>query len=194
MNEYRSHEPEIALRVKALEQLLVEKGLVEPAALDRLVDLYGTRIGPRNGARVVARAWTDAEFRTRLLADATAAVAELGYSGLQGEHVVAVENTARIHNVVVCTLCSCYPWPLLGLPPRWYKSPPYRSRVVREPRAVLAEFGLVVAPEVEIRVWDSSAEIRYLVVPMRPAGTEGLEAEALAALVTRDGMIGTAAV
>ena len=194
MNEYRSHEPEIALRVKALEQLLVEKGLVEPAALDRLVDLYGTRIGPRNGARVVARAWTDAEFRTRLLADATAAVAELGYSGLQGEHVVAVENTARIHNVVVCTLCSCYPWPLLGLPPRWYKSPPYRSRVVREPRAVLAEFGLVVAPEVEIRVWDSSAEIRYLVVPMRPAGTEGLEAEALAALVTRDGMIGTAVV
>src|SRR5579872_2482504 len=183
---------DIALRVKALESLLVEKGLVDPAALDATVDYYEHKIGPRNGARVVAKAWSDPAYRARLLADATAAIAELGYSGGQGEHMVAVENTATTYNMVVCTLCSCYPWPVLGLPPVWYKSPPYRSRAVIDPRGVLAEFGTELPADVEVRVWDSTAEVRYLVVPERPAGTDGLDEEALAALVTRDSMIGTA--
>ena len=183
---------DIALRVKALESLLVEKGLVDPAALDAIVDYYETKVGPRNGARVVARAWSDPAYRQRLLADATAAIAELGYSGGQGEHMVAVENTPATHNLVVCTLCSCYPWPVLGLPPVWCKSAPYRSRAVIDPRGVLAEFGTELGPDVEVRVWDSTAEIRYLVIPERPAGTETLDEAALAALVTRDGMIGTA--
>jgi len=183
---------DIALRVKALESLLVEKGLVDPAALDAIVDHFEHRVGPRNGARVVAKAWTDPAYRVRLMTDATAAIAELGYTGGQGEHMVAVENTASVHNLVVCTLCSCYPWPVLGLPPVWYKSAPYRSRAVIDPRGVLAEFGTELAPEVAVRVWDSTAEVRYLVIPERPAGTEGLDEAALAALVTRDGMIGTA--
>ncbi len=187
-------EADVALRVKAIEQLLTEKGLVDPAALDALVDLYENRIGPRNGARVVARAWTDADYKARLMADASAAIAECGYSGIQGEDMVVVENTPQIHNVVVCTLCSCYPWPVLGLPPVWYKSAAYRARVVREPRGVLREFGLAIGDDVEVRVWDSSAEVRYLVLPMRPGGTEGLSEDALAELVTRDGMIGVAAV
>ncbi len=183
---------DIALRVKALESLLVEKGLADPVALDAIVDYYETKVGPRNGARVVARAWSDPAYRQRLLADATAAIAELGYSGGQGEHMVAVENTPATHNLVVCTLCSCYPWPVLGLPPVWYKSAPYRSRAVIDPRGVLAEFGTQLAPDVEVRVWDSTAEVRYLVIPERPAGTGALDEAALAALVTRDGMIGTA--
>ena len=179
------------LRVRALETVLTEKGYVDPAALDVLIDTYKTRIGPRNGARVVARAWTDPAYRARLLQDATAAIAELGYSGRQGEHMVAVENTPDRHNVVVCTLCSCYPWPVLGLPPTWYKSAPYRSRVVKEPRAVLRDFGVVLPAQTEVRVWDSTAEVRYLVIPQRPPGTEGLGEAELAALVTRDSMIGT---
>jgi nitrile hydratase len=183
--------PDIALRVKALESLLVEKGLVDPAALDAIVDHFEHKVGPRNGARVVARAWSDPAYRERLLADATAAIAELGYTGGQGEHMVAVENTPLAHNLVVCTLCSCYPWPVLGLPPVWYKSAPYRSRAVIDPRGVLAEFGTELPDDVEIRVWDSTAEVRYLVIPERPAGTEGLTEDELAALVTRDGMIGT---
>ncbi len=183
---------DIALRVKALESLLVEKGVVDPAALDAIIDYYETKVGPRNGARVVARAWSDPAFRERLLADATAAIAELGYSGGQGEHMVAIENTPTTHNLVVCTLCSCYPWPVLGLPPVWYKSAPYRSRAVIDPRGVLAEFGTELAPDIEVRVWDSTAEVRYLVIPERPAGTEAMDEGALAALVTRDGMIGTA--
>ena len=183
---------DIALRVKALESLLVEKGLVDPAALDAIVDHFEHRVGPRNGARVAARAWTDPAYRERLRADATAAIAELGYAGSQGEHMVAVENTPAVHNMVVCTLCSCYPWPVLGLPPVWYKSAPYRSRAVIDPRGVLAEFGTELPADVEIRVWDSTAEVRYLVIPERPAGTGALGEEALAALVTRDGMIGTA--
>jgi nitrile hydratase len=183
---------DIALRVKALESLLVEKGLVDPAALDAIVDYYEHKVGPRNGARVVARAWSDPAYRARLMADATAAIAELGYSGGQGEHMVAVENTPAIHNLVVCTLCSCYPWPVLGLPPVWYKSAPYRSRAVIDPRGVLAEFGTALPADIEVRVWDSTAEVRYLVIPERPAATEGLDEQALAALVTRDGMIGTA--
>ncbi|GLQ04980.1 nitrile hydratase subunit alpha [Sneathiella chinensis] len=183
--------PETVLRVKSLESLLVEKGLVDSAALDQLVDRYENRVGPRNGAAVVARAWTDAAYRDRLLADGTAAIAEMGYTGAQGEHIIAVENTDRVHNVVVCTLCSCYPWPVLGLPPVWYKSAPYRSRVVREPRAVLAEFGTVLPEDVEVRVWDSTAETRYLVIPKRPDGTEGMSAAELAELVNRDSMIGT---
>jgi nitrile hydratase len=196
MAGHRHDEPQadIALRVKAIESLLAEKGLVDPVAIDHLVDYYENRVGPRNGAAVVARAWSDPAFKARLLDDATAAIGELGYSGLQGENMVALENTATVHNVVVCTLCSCYPWPVLGLPPVWYKSPPYRSRIVREPRAVLDEFGMSVPRDVEVRVWDSSAEIRYLVLPMRPAGTEGLSEDELAALVTRDGMIGVAPV
>ncbi|HWL68842.1 MAG TPA: nitrile hydratase subunit alpha [Geminicoccus sp.] len=181
----------VALRVKAIESLLVEKGLVDPAALDELVDLFENRLGPRNGARVVARAWTDPAYRQRLLADGTSAIAELGFSGAQGEHMIVLENTDRVHNVVVCTLCSCYPWPVLGLPPVWYKSAPYRARVVMEPRAVLAEFGLEVPDEVEVRVWDSNAELRYLVLPQRPPGTEHLSEAELAELVTRDSMIGT---
>ena len=183
---------DMALRVKALESLLVEKGLVDPAALDAIVDHFEHKVGPRNGARVVARAWSDPAYRERLLADATAAIAELGYTGGQGEHMVAVENTPGQHNLVVCTLCSCYPWPVLGLPPVWYKSAPYRSRAVIDPRGVLAEFGTELPADSEIRVWDSTAEVRYLVIPERPAGTEGLSEDELAALVTRDGMIGTA--
>ena len=181
-----------ALRVKSLESLLVEKGMVDPAALDAIVDTYEHKIGPRHGARVVARAWVDPSYKQRLLKDADAAIAELGYSGAQGEHMVAVENTPAVHNMIVCTLCSCYPWPVLGLPPTWYKSPPYRARAVSEPRAVLSEFGLELPGDVEIRVWDSSAEVRYLVLPMRPDGTEDWSEEELAAIVTRDCMIGTA--
>jgi nitrile hydratase len=179
-----------ALRVKAIESLLVEKGLVDRAALDALVDSYETKIGPRNGARVVARAWVDAGYKDRLLANGTAAIAELGYTGEQGEHMVVLENTPKVHNLVVCTLCSCYPWPVLGLPPVWYKSAPYRSRSVIDPRGVLREFGLELPADVEVRVWDSTAEVRYLVLPERPAGTERLSEEALAALVTRDAMVG----
>jgi nitrile hydratase subunit alpha len=182
---------ETQLRVKALESLLVEKGYVDPEALERLIDTYEHKVGPRNGARVVARAWADPEFKRRLIGDATAAIASLGYTGRQGEHMVALENTAQVHNMVVCTLCSCYPWPVLGLPPVWYKSAPYRSRAVLEPRAVLAEFGVVLPEATEVRVWDSTAEVRYLVVPMRPDGTEGWSEERLAELVTRDSMIGT---
>jgi nitrile hydratase len=183
---------DMALRVKALESLMVEKGLVDPAALDAIVDHFENKVGPRNGARVVARAWTDPAYKARLMEDATAAIAELGYAGGQGDHMVVVENTPQVHNLVVCTLCSCYPWPVLGLPPVWYKSAPYRSRAVIDPRGVIAEFGAQLPDEIEVRVWDSTAEIRYLVLPERPAGTEGLNEDALAALVTRDGMIGTA--
>ena len=182
---------EMDLRVRALESVLVDKGYVDPAALDDLIDTYETRIGPRNGARVVARAWLDASYRDWLLSEATAAIASLGYTGRQSEHMIAVENTPQRHNLVVCTLCSCYPWAVLGLPPAWYKSAPYRSRAVRDPRGVLAEFGVTLSPDTDIRIWDSTAEIRYLVVPMRPAGSEGLDEDALAALVTRDSMIGT---
>lgn len=179
------------LRVRALETVLAQKGYIDPAALDALIDTYQTRIGPRNGARVVAKAWVDPAYRRWLLEDATAAIASLGYSGRQGEHMVAVENTPAEHHMVVCTLCSCYPWPVLGLPPTWYKSAPYRSRAVRDPRGVLADFGVTLPAGTEIRVWDSTAEVRYLVLPMRPAGTEALGEDALAALVTRDSMIGT---
>lgn len=181
----------IELRVRALESILVEKGYVDPAAIDALIETYETRIGPRNGARVVARAWSDPAFRDWLRRDATAAIASLGFTGRQGEHMVAVENTPDEHNMVVCTLCSCYPWTVLGLPPVWYKSAPYRSRAVMDPRGVLAEFGVTLPSSTRIRVWDSTAEIRYLVVPMRPPGTEGYDEERLAALVTRDSMIGT---
>ncbi|HYF57229.1 MAG TPA: nitrile hydratase subunit alpha [Salinarimonas sp.] len=181
----------VELRVRALESILVEKGYVDPAAIDVLIETYETRVGPRNGARVVARAWSDPAFRDRLLRDATAAIAELGFTGRQGEHMVAVENTADEHNMVVCTLCSCYPWPVLGLPPVWYKSAPYRSRAVIDPRGVLAEFGVDLPAATRIRVWDSTAEMRYLVIPLRPAGTEGFDEERLAGLVTRDSMIGT---
>ncbi len=181
-------------RVANIEALLIAKGLVTKEALDTVVDVYENDIGPMNGARVVARAWVDADFKARLLQDATAAIAELGYTGLQGEHMVVVENTAEVHNVVVCTLCSCYPWPVLGLPPAWYKSAPYRSRVVIDPRGVLREFGLELPEPVEVRVWDSSAEVRYLVLPARPAGTEGVSEQELAELVTRDSMIGVALV
>src|ERR1700757_4764401 len=182
---------DVALRVKALESLLVEKGLVDPAALDALIDTYEHKIGPRNGARVVARAWVDQAYQERLLTDATAAIAELGYTGGQGEHMIVVANGPKVHNLVVCTLCSCYPWPVLGLPPVWYKSAPYRSRAVADPRGVLGDFGVTLPKDVEIRIWDSTAEIRYLVLPMRPAGTEGWSEERLADLVTRDSMIGT---
>ena len=183
-----------ALRVKALESLLVEKGLVDPAALDAIIETYEHKIGPQNGAAVVARAWREPKFRTALFTNATAAVSEMGFYGRQGEHIVALENTDRQHNLVVCTLCSCYPWPLLGIPPGWYKSDAYRARAVREPRKVLAEFGLELARDVALKTWDSTAEIRYLVIPQQPAGTQGWSAEALAALVTRDAMIGTAIV
>src|SRR5580765_6680095 len=179
-----------ALRAKALESLLVEKGLVDPEALDELIDTYETKVGPRNGARIVARAWVDPVYRKRLLADATAAIAEFGFIGRQGEDMVVLENTPKVRNVVVCTLCSCYPWPVLGLPPVWYKSAPYRARAVIDPRGVLADFGVTLANDVEVRVWDSTAEVRYLVLPERPAGTDHLSEEALAALVTRDSMIG----
>jgi nitrile hydratase len=180
-----------ALRVKALESLLIEKQLLDPKALDALIDLYEHKIGPHNGARVIARAWVDPAYKQRLLADATAAIAELGYSGVQGEDMVMVENTDSVHNVVVCTLCSCYPWPTLGLPPVWYKAAPYRSRVVIDPRGVLQEFGVSVPETTEVRVWDSNAELRYLVLPQRPAGTDGCTEDQLADLVTRDSMIGT---
>lgn len=183
--------PEPALRVRALETILARKGLIEPAALDEIIDTYQNRIGPRNGAQVVARAWADPEFRAALLEDATPVVADLGFFGRQGEHVVAVENTPEVHNMVVCTLCSCYPWPLLGIPPAWYKSDAYRSRAVREPRKVLADFGVTLPEETAVRVWDSTAEVRYLVIPRRPAGTEGMGVDELAKLVTRDSMIGT---
>jgi nitrile hydratase len=183
-----------AQRTEALEDILTERGLVDPKVLDTLIKNYEQNVGPMNGARVVAKAWVDPDFHARLLDDATAACAELGYKGAQGEHIVAVENTDRVHNVVVCTLCSCYPWPLLGLPPSWYKNPAYRARAVREPRQVLGEFGLRLGDGVEVRVWDSVAEVRYLVVPQRPAGTEGLSEEDLAGLVTRDAMVGIARV
>jgi nitrile hydratase subunit alpha len=181
----------IALRVKALESLLVEKGYVDPKAIDAIIETYETKIGPRNGARVVAKAWSDTAFAEWLKTDATAAIASLGYSGRQGEHMVALFNTPTQHNMVVCTLCSCYPWPVLGLPPVWYKSAPYRSRAVLEPREVLKEFGVEMPADKEVRVWDSTAEIRYIVIPERPAGTEGLSEDQLADLVTRDSMIGT---
>jgi len=181
---------DIGVRVKALEELLARKGLIDPQALDAVVDFYENRVGPRNGAKVVARAWTDPAYRERLLADSTAAIAELGFTGAQGENMVVIENTEAVHNLVVCTLCSCYPWPVLGLPPVWYKSMPYRSRVVRDPRSVLEEFGTHLPESTEIRVWDSNSEIRYMILPRRPAGTEGMDADALAALVTRDSMIG----
>jgi nitrile hydratase len=186
-----SHLSDIELRVRALESILVEKGYVDPAAIDVLVETYETKVGPRNGARVVARAWSDPVFRDWLRRDATAAINALGFVGRQGEHMVAVENTPDEHNMVVCTLCSCYPWPVLGLPPVWYKSAPYRSRAVIDPRGVLAEFGVRLPETTRIRVWDSTAEIRYLVIPMRPEGTEGMAEEDLADLVTRDSMIGT---
>jgi nitrile hydratase len=188
--EHPAEIDEMDLRVKALESVLVEKGYVDPAALDELIDIYENRVGPRNGAHVVARAWVDPGYRDWLLTDATAAIAWLGYVGRQSEHMVAVENTPAQHNLVVCTLCSCYPWAVLGLPPAWYKSAPYRSRAVRDPRGVLAEFGVTLSPRQDIRVWDSTAEVRYLVIPMRPADTEALSEAELAALVTRDSMIG----
>ncbi|MBO9412909.1 MULTISPECIES: nitrile hydratase subunit alpha [unclassified Ruegeria] len=183
--------PEPALRVKALETILTRKGLIDPASLDEIIDTYQNKIGPQNGARVVAKAWLDPDFKRALIEDATPVVADLGFYGRQGEHIVVVENTPEQHNMVVCTLCSCYPWPLLGIPPGWYKSDAYRARAVREPRKVLAEFGVTLSAETAVRVWDSTAEIRYLVLPMRPDGTEGLDEDALAALVTRDSMIGT---
>ena len=179
------------LRVRALQSVLTQKGYIDPAALDEIIDTYQTRIGPRNGAQVVARAWSDPAFFDWLMRDASAAIASLGYTGRQGEHMVALANTDAVHNMVVCTLCSCYPWPVLGLPPVWYKSAPYRSRAVRDPRGVLADFGVTLPPGREIRVWDSTAEVRYLVIPQRPPGSEGLDEAQLAALVTRDSMIGT---
>jgi len=178
------------VRVRALETLLTEKGYVDPAALDELIDTYQTRVGPRNGAQVVAKAWVDPEYREWLRRDATAAIESLGFAGRQGEHMVAVEQTDDTHNLVVCTLCSCYPWPVLGLPPTWYKSAPYRSRAVRDPRGVVEEFGVTLPDDVEMRVWDSTAEVRYLVIPQRPAGTDDWSEEQLAELVTRDSMIG----
>jgi len=185
---------DVALRVKALESLLIEKGLVDPASLDYLVDLYETKIGPRNGARVVAKAWTDPAYKAWLLRDATAAIASLGFVGRQGEDMLVLENTPDVHNLVVCTLCSCYPWPVLGLPPVWYKAAPYRARAVIDPRGVLREFGVELPETVAVKVWDSTAELRYLVLPMRPEGTDGLSEEALAGLVTRDAMIGVGVV
>jgi nitrile hydratase len=183
-----------ALRAEALASLLIERGLVDEAVMDNFIKTYEQSVGPMNGAKVVARAWTDPEYARRLLADGTAAIAELGFKGPQGEHIVVLENTPEVHHVVVCTLCSCYPWPVLGLPPSWYKDPAYRSRMVREPRAVLAEFGLELGPDVAVRVFDSSTEVRYMVLPVRPAGTEGLSEDELAALVTRDAMVGVAEV
>ncbi len=190
-HHHDNHYGDMQARVRALESLLTEKGLIDPAAIDAIVETYETRVGPRNGARVVAKAWANPDFAEWLRADATAAIASLGYTGRQGEHMRAVFNTPGTHNMVVCTLCSCYPWAVLGLPPVWYKAPAYRSRAVINPRAVLAEFGVTLNPETQIRVWDSTAELRYLVVPERPAGTEGLDEAALAGLVTRDSMIGT---
>jgi nitrile hydratase len=193
-HEHQAVPSDVALRVKALESLLVEKGLVDRAALDALIDTYENKIGPRNGARVVAHAWVDPAYKTRLLADANDAMADFGYLSRQGDRMVVVENTPSVHNLIVCTLCSCYPWPVLGLPPVWYKSAPYRSRSVIDPRGVLREFGLDLSADVEVRVWDSTAELRYLVLPERPAGTEHLNEEQLAALVTRDSMVGVAKV
>src|SRR6201982_4127563 len=194
-HEHLPEEPseagEMDLRVRALRTVLEQKGYVDPAALDILIDTYETKIGPRNGARVVARAWVDPAFRKWLLEDATVAIASLGYTGRQGEHMVALENTESRHNLVVCTLCSCYPWPVLGLPPTWYKSAAYRARAVKDPRGVLADFGVTLPDATEIRVWDSTAEVRYLVIPRRPAGTESMAEAELAELVTRDSMIGT---
>src|SRR3989440_780301 len=193
----KAHRPKqspIADRVKALETLLSEKGLIDSASVDAIVDMFEHKVGPRNGARVVARAWVDPEYKRRLLADASAAIGELGFGGPEGEHLVVVENTPKVHNLVVCTLCSCYPWPVLGLPPVWYKSAPYRSRAVLDPRGVLREFGLELPDHVEVRVWDSTSEMRYLVLPERPEGTEGMSESALAELVTRDSMIGVAKV
>ncbi len=183
-----------ALRVKALESLLVEKGLVDPKALDEVIDTYENKVGPRNGAKVVARAWVNPDYKARLLDDGTAAIAELGFSGVQGEDMVVIENKPKVHNLLVCTLCSCYPWPTLGLPPVWYKAAPYRARAVSDPRGVLKEFGVTLADDVEVRVWDSTAELRYMVLPERPGGTDGMSEAELAALVTRDAMIGTAKV
>jgi nitrile hydratase subunit alpha len=192
MNEHEHSVDPLALRAEALESLLTERGLVSTDTVDAIIRMYEHDVGPLNGAKAVARAWVDPAYKARLLADGTGAIAELGFGGPEGERLVVVENTPEVHNMVVCTLCSCYPWPVLGLPPAWYKSPAYRSRVVREPRRVLAEMGLSLSPDVEIRVWDSSAEIRYLVLPERPAGTDGADEAALAALVTRDAMIGVA--
>ena len=183
--------PDPALRVKALETILTQKGLIDPAALDEIIETYETKIGPRNGAHVVAKAWTDPTFKAALLKDATAVVSEMGYYGRQGEHMIVVENTDEVHNIVVCTLCSCYPWPLLGIPPTWYKSDAYRARAVREPRKVLAEFGVTLLSDMSVRVWDSTAETRYLVLPQRPMGTDGMDEAALMDLITRDSMIGT---
>jgi nitrile hydratase len=195
-HDHQAVPSDVALRVKALESLLVEKGMVNPAEIDATVDLYENKVGPRNGARVVARAWVDPAYKRRLLDEATGtqAIAELGYSGGQGEYMIVLENTPKVHNLVVCTLCSCYPWPTLGLPPAWYKSAPYRSRAVIDPRGVLKEFGLELREDVEVRVWDSTAETRYLVLPERPAGTDRMSEDELAALVTRDSMVGVAKV
>lgn len=191
MNDRTDHPPRPAsLRIEAIEALLVERGVITPDVIDAIIETYEHHVGPLNGARVVARAWIDADYRARLLEDGTAAVGELGYGGAEGEHLVVLENTEAVHNVVVCTLCSCYPWPVLGLPPRWYKSAAYRSRMVREPRAVLAEFGTTLPEDVELRVWDSSAEVRYLVLPLAPQGAEARSEDELAGLVTRDHMIG----
>ena len=190
-HDHGSELSELQIRVRALESVLIEGGYVDPAALDALIETYETKVGPHNGARVVARAWKDPAYRERLFDDATAAIAELGYGGRQGEHMVALENTPATHNMVVCTLCSCYPWPVLGLPPVWYKSAPYRSKAVADPRSVLADFGVTLDPDVTVRVWDSTAEVRYLVVPMRPSGTDDWSEERLAGIVTRDSMIGT---
>jgi len=193
-HDHQAVPSDFTLRVKSLESLLVEKGLVDPAALDALVDTFEHKVGPRNGARVVARAWVDPAFKKRLLANAPEAIAEFGYKAGQGEHMVVLENGPKVHNLVVCTLCSCYPWPVLGLPPVWYKSAPYRSRAVIDPRGVVREFGLELAEDVEVRVWDSTAELRYLVLPERPAGTQNMTEDELASLVTRDAMIGVAKV
>ena len=189
-NDHSDLPGDIELRVKALESLLIEKGLVDPAALDALIETYEHKVGPRNGAKVIAKAWTDADYKAWLLEDAAGAIAALGYAGRQGEHMIAVENTSDVHNIVVCTLCSCYPWPVLGLPPAWFKAAPYRSRAVSDPRGVLREFGTELSDKVEVRVWDSTAEVRYLVLPMRPAGTDGLGLKDLEELVTRNSMIG----
>ena len=193
MSKHKHEHPpsEVELKVKALESLLIEKGLVDPATLDEVIDIYEHRVGPQNGAKVVARAWSDPGYRERLLENASEAIRELGFEGRQGEDMVVVENTEKVHNMVVCTLCSCYPWPVLGLPPVWYKSPPYRARAVSEPRSVLTEFGVELDADVEIRVWDSTAEVRYLVIPRRPNGTDGMSETELVKLVTRDSMIGT---
>jgi nitrile hydratase len=196
MSDEHGHRPQsltdVERRARALEEVLTEKGIVSPEFIDQVVEGYAKDIGPMNGAKVVARAWVDPEYKERLLADGTAAIFELGFGGPEGSHIVVVENTPAVHNVVVCTLCSCYPWPVLGLPPNWYKSPPYRARMVREPRAVLAEMGCDLPEDVEIRVWDSSAEVRYLVLPQRPAGSDAAGETELAAAVTRDAMIGVA--